>query len=137
MSYLLFPVTDSPSVEFSPSHSPYRVKLNSAVTLQCVVYSNPSYSSIEWTKDGSPISGTIYFSLSHLYRILHMLSFTGVIQTFMKQFSGASFMKFYIITTTSVRNFVITRIDSKHRPTAGHTFHLFLTCLVWCYIKQV
>jgi len=100
MNYLLFPVTDSPSVEFSPSHSPYRVKLNSAVTLKCVVYSNPSYSSIEWTKDGSPISGTIYFSLSHLYRILHELSFTAVIQTFMKQVLGTRFIKVDIIMTS-------------------------------------
>ncbi|XP_045209510.2 hemicentin-1-like isoform X2 [Mercenaria mercenaria] len=46
----------APSIRFEPNYSPYHVKLNSQFNLRCVVDANPSYTSIEWYKDGEQLA---------------------------------------------------------------------------------
>ncbi|XP_052804588.1 hemicentin-1-like isoform X2 [Mya arenaria] len=51
----------SPSVSFLPDFSPYRVKLNTQVSITCNVTSYPLYNSLMWYKDNVPLTVSMNF----------------------------------------------------------------------------
>ena len=61
---------DSPSVTFIPTHSPFRVKLNTQVSITCNVDSYPSYNNLQWYKDNIPLSS----KYGHSVEIINVLT---------------------------------------------------------------
>ncbi|XP_060578910.1 hemicentin-1-like isoform X2 [Ruditapes philippinarum] len=107
----------APSIRFEPNYSPYRVKINSQFNLRCIVDSNPSFTSIEWYKDGEQLAVALPIYPINSVQKSHHGNYTCKARNFIQgkpyEASASVFVDVIYAPIITTQNLIIANISTQ------------------------